>query len=498
MTEEASYKCVIGSQTFETDTDKTLLDYNIQFEDNHPAECWVEIEDEYAKLVEANQLLVFHIVPWQGTTLGQFFYGMVYDKWVSGPNQMRILAKCALEQGEHLEVDMIFAHTIHDNEEFDIDEGATSNDPPRANLGVPYTDVVKPITRVQCALYPENYKRPEAPLMTTGTTISLGNGRKFIATRFVPETDRYIFLGFYGTSDANYDVGIYEESEYGFPDFSKLVYEQPNKFPRPAGGYHGVELLFHPTEFLLSVGIPYWIIVSPNNLINPYDFTFYSDPFINSKGITGLGVAINSDGQNSGWAWSGPTKDEIGIMSITPILWKTVREHLDWELINDSGTGVIEFGGIEKFIPDWVTSFTANRMGCRVFFFEDQLDAWWIYATLGLNIMGSYVNAPAGVLYVPFVDAMESKVNDILRGVSDAHGWHFRQYHRDEGVNWYEKPPVLRAEPLPSFGSPVLDLKHGDDATDVTTQARIVSDSLKKQVTRAFTGVDMMANDAQG
>ena len=500
-------------EVFESRTDNCLIDYDVLHRMSETSEAWLELEAEYANFIEEGFLLIIEVVPWGGTQFEQFFYGEILDKWPSSPNVVRIMAKDALAGVYDIDIDSVYYDTIHENQEYNIDPGATANDPPTVTLGPIHADMIKPIVRLQVLEVEDPIQRPTTwPGTPTSTTITQASGKTYIGTRFHAGASRYGFIGFEGVTDAAWDYLIVREGRYtGEPDLADVVYQKLNNAAIPGGGSHGILFSVDP-GFRLNRGQPYWILIRPNNTGAAYNFTFYSSqPSTTNPGATGQGV-ISYHFPTTSWIWE--QRDEVGHMIITQMKWTDVREGSQWTLVNQAGTAIIEFGGSEGFAPYWIYDSGASEYqnGARAFFFEGWVSGVELYLPLIDMIENKaqmVLSAPEGS-DVPLIDAIESKVGQIIRRLMTENNWHIRQLHRytdypDYGapVVWYvnpflpvylaKRPPAVRAELLSSSWTPVLSLKYGPDSTNPDEEARVIVHGLREEISTAYTSSRLLA-----
>ena len=423
------------------------------------------------------------------------------------------MAKDALAGVYDIDIDSVYYDTIHENQEYNIDPGATANDPPTVTLGPIHADMIKPIVRLQVLEVEDPIQRPTTwPGTPTSTTITQASGKTYIGTRFHAGASRYGFIGFEGVTDAAWDYLIVREGRYtGEPDLADVVYQKLNNAAIPGGGSHGILFSVDP-GFRLNRGQPYWILIRPNNTGAAYNFTFYSSqPSTTNPGATGQGV-ISYHFPTTSWIWE--QRDEVGHMIITQMKWTDVREGSQWTLVNQAGTAIIEFGGSEGFAPYWIYDSGASEYqnGARAFFFEGWVSGVELYLPLIDMIENKaqmVLSAPEGS-DVPLIDAIESKVGQIIRRLMTENNWHIRQLHRytdypDYGapVVWYvnpflpvylaKRPPAVRAELLSSSWTPVLSLKYGPDSTNPDEEARVIVHGLREEISTAYTSSRLLA-----
>ena len=519
MPEEAAYRIKVGPAggpytTFETRTEHIIQDYEVRHDDNYPSVAWIELDvEEYiAASIDAGDEITVELVPWGGSALEQFFYGMVVDVHYTGPNRIRVLAMDALIQIANIDIDTVFADFFYDNYEADVQEPASNNDPAYVEtvashvyegVTIPYDEVIKPLTRVQAlervgSASEPKYRPEEYDTTPNITTISNVNGKKYVGTRFVAPYHKYMYFGWRGNSDVATDLIILREDEDGLPDFDQQVLRFYNIYATVPPNYNNVAYFAFDFGARLNIGQNYWLIVTPNDLGSPYNIDFYHEKAKFYDGNTGQGIVSNSTHLDTGWTWE--HKSQIGQMTYVALEWKDLKEGQDYNVYrNDGGTPanslLIKFDGTEHYEPQWVSTAILRRNGARIFAVKQDVDIDDICFNVFLTIGQVLYSCPTGVLTIPFVDAIDGRAMDLMLNLMEAYGWHMRSLHRTEV---HGSPGIVRIEPLPTFGSPVLDLKHGLDADDMTNEARVVSQSLKQLASSAYTGMRLRAKDSNG
>lgn len=502
--QEGDYRVRFDAWTFASNAGgiDQLQDYNVLHQLNQIAEAWIEVEDELADLMSEGMVLAIEVVPWDSSTLEQIFYGMIYDRIVSGPDHQRVSARDALSCLEHVDLDTVYASGIRANTEYNILDGATGLDPVYVSLPDAYADIHRPITRVQVAELLDAVERPTddeiSALMPTYTIISRANGKRWVATPFFAEHPRWYLVGFEGDEPIpqTWTIMIVGAKIDGSPDLGDIHYSSAGN--ASVSGYH---LVSFPTDepFRFNVGRKYYIVIGPDDPLVNYEYRFYSydvRPVGTPKVRTNAGVWTWDSG---GGTWTEVVPDEIGRIIYQYLAWNDTVEGEDWRLV-DSGGAKILFDGPNTRRPGWVyvPAGTFFQKGARVFYTYGSLDIYWILADILNDVANVDWDVPLGLQTVEFLDAMESRALDWLQQVLDAYGWRMRQRHRIEGGGSLDSPPTVRVEPINYSAPPVLDLKHGDDSTDIYQEARVSADDLKRQASRTFTGSRITARGSNG
>lgn len=498
MPREEDYRITIDTSIiFQSGTSKAVINRSARHELNEGSEAWVLIESDDITGIEAGQEMKIEIVPWGGSAFEQIFYGEIFDILAGEvPDQIRILARDIYEYMEEVDVDTIFTGAVHNNEDLDIVED-TFPLYPKVDLGVDIDDIPKPITRVQVANLEALIQRPDpfAAVPSVTNIADPGTGdRQYLATRFLAEADRAEFIGWEGTSNADWDYFIVEQDPAtGFPDLTQQLVSAIGI--SPISGFHS------PTwnkdiEFRLRPGRYYWVVITPNDPFSAYDFDFFSSPSTTAPSPltdTGEGVSKSTD---IGVTWSWDKRDKVGHLKIRWIKPETRKELEEWTLEEDggSGFGIIRFGGTDNYYPQYVKSGSFWQQGARVFFFEGDESIDSILDVL-LEKKCNIDYKVIGTLDLQIFNALETKCGEAVRAIMTGNDWRLRQLHRTEGG---DNPPLAIAEVRPSFGSPVLALKAGWDSSDPSTEARAVNDALQLKTTNIFTGVRILGKNPAG
>lgn len=491
--QEGDVRAKVGPWIIGSKMEDAVLDYNVLHEKNEVGEAWIDVSDEIANLVEAGAEFSLSIVPWLGSSPEQFFYGMIFDKNVSGPDTIRILARDAISTLENIEIDSFYFGGLRDNLELDIEEGATSLDPVYVDLPDAYSDVHKPLTRVQFAEDLGFIERPTDDEISgktpTYTIISLANGLRWVATPFVAEHPRWVALGFEGDEPTpqTWTIKIVGAKIDGSPDLSTEFYSSSGN--SSVSGYHLVQFVTDE-PFRLNIGRRYYILIGPDNPASPYEYRFYSyDVRLAGTPKVKTNAGVWTYDPSGAGSWTEDVPDETGRILHYYLEWKTAKEVEDWNLVDAGANARIIFNGDNALRPRWILNGTSYQKGARVFYSYDEIDVASILADILNDIATVDYEVTTGDTYIRSADALEVNALDFVQELVSVNNWRLRQRHRSEGGGSLDDPPTVVAEPLPSLGSPVYDFKHGDDSSDIVEEARIVSDNIRKTSTDVFTMV---------
>lgn len=482
----------VGPWIVGSELDNAVRDYNVLHELNEISEAYANVETEVANLVDAGDLMKVWIVPWDEDSFEEYFVGMIFDKIVTGPDTIRILGRDALATMENVEIDSYYFANVREDEPFDIEEGATASDPVFVDLPETYSEIHKPITRVQIGEYGGAEARPASisGLVANQTTISQANGYRWFASPFTLAAERWAYIKFKGDMAVSqtYTIKIVSARiDNGEPDLTDVI------FQKTARTFIGVNRDYFINfdldgDYNLNVGRKYFLVVGPDNPAVNYSFQFdrYDDSGSGPKVKTNAGAWRYNSGTST---WIESTPDETVRLEWELIPWKDALEGEDWNLIDAGANARIVFDGTNASRPEivFISAINLQFKGARVFYSYGVEDLANIFTDIFNDVAMIDYDVTTGATYFEFADALETNALDFVQELAALYSWRIRQRHRSEGSGALDGPLVVVAEPLPALGSPVYDFKHGYDASSIHDEARVISDGIKRTSTDVST-----------